>query len=40
MRLSLTTLVLLLPLVLSGSACGNAGEGPQQEVEDQTPDDR
>jgi membrane-associated protease RseP (regulator of RpoE activity) len=29
MRFSLTTLVLLLPLVISGSACSNAGEGPQ-----------
>lgn len=29
---TLTTLVLLLPLVLSGSACGNAGEGPRREA--------
>ena len=29
MRLSLTTLVLLLPLVLSGSSCSTAGERPQ-----------
>ena len=29
---TLTTLVVLLPLILSGSACGNAGEGPRREA--------